>query len=67
MPIRAATRKTDTVDTGGGAEFKSQRVERHLYAGQRIVGDAFLDKIEELDNQRHDPSEESAQSLNFGI
>ena len=44
-----------------GAEFKSQRAERHLYAGQRIVGDAFLDKIEELDNQRHDPSEESAQ------
>lgn len=54
-------RKTDTVDSGKLARSLNQRAERHLYAGQRIVGDAFLDKIEELDNQRHDPSEESAQ------
>ena len=40
---------------------KSQRTERHLYAGQCIVGNAFLDKIEELDHQRHDPSEEPDQ------
>ena len=55
-------RKTDTVDSGKLARsLRANEPERHLYAGQRIVGDAFLDKIEELDNQRHDPSEESAQ------
>ncbi len=55
-------RKTDTVDSGKTARsLRANEPERHLYAGQRIVGDAFLDKIEELDNQRHDPSEESAQ------
>ena len=42
-------------------EFTGQQVERHLHAGQHIVGDVFLDKIEELDHQRHDPSEEPDQ------
>ena len=61
-------RKTDTVDSGKLARsLQSQRAERHLYAGQRIVGDAFLDKIEELDHQRHDPSEESDQVSTYGI
>jgi hypothetical protein len=42
-------------------EFTGQQVERHLHAGQHIVGDVFLDKIEELDHQRHNSSEEPDQ------
>ena len=48
-------RKSDAVDSG--------KLARSLRANELkgIVGNAFLDKIEELDHQRHDPSEEPDQ------